>query len=40
MLDQKPDMQNEADILAPPPDAPEVKCKEARKDNKTIIQYD
>ena len=35
MLDQKQDMQNSTDILAPPPDAPEVKCEEARKDDPT-----
>ena len=35
MLDQKPDTQNKRDILVPPLDAPEVKCKEARKDDPT-----
>ena len=29
-LDQKPDMQNKTDILAPPLDTPEVKHEEAR----------
>ena len=33
--DQKLDMQNKTDILAPLPDAPEAKCKEARRDDPT-----
>ena len=34
-LEQKQDTLNSTDIPAPPPDAPEMKYKEARKDDPT-----
>ena len=39
MLDQKPDIQNKTDILAPPLDATEAKYKELRKDDPTATTY-
>ena len=39
MLQQKQDTQNKTDMLAPPLDVPEMKYKEARKDNPTTTMY-
>ena len=38
-LDQKPDMQNKTDILAPPLDTLEAKYIELRKDDPTTTMY-
>ena len=35
MLEQNQDTQNKTDILAPPPDVPEMKHEESREDNPT-----
>ena len=37
MLEQNQDMQNKTDILAPPPDVPQTKHEEAKKDDPTMM---